>query len=371
MRCVSFVTGENIIEITNKAIELEGNFESTFEKKQKILILINALGTHTPESGTTTVPDVIKAVAERLIELNKDVTVCGSSWYGGDTEETYLLLRLNELADEVGFHLVDLKKTDFCIKKVTKPLTFSEMKVTSLAFEYDGVITIPTIKTHSAATISLAMKSLMGFIHDSYKRRFHSHDLSKAIVDLNSFIDLDYVVLDGIYGKIGDETFGGSFKMNCMLCSKDRYALDIVGANLLGYELDDVLHLRYAKDSGLFDFDKDDIEIIGDIKKYYEKSNIPKETKEKFRSLYVIDKDACCPCFASLVYAIGRLTDSEIQKLGDVPIYIGQHVDEADRGIFIGHCNRKFKDQGLFIKGCPTKASDIYREIKEYIDSNK
>jgi len=369
MQRVSFATGNDIIEITKKAIDLEGNFESTFLDKKRILVLINVLDSQNFESGTTTAPDVVRGVCEKLHELDKDVTVCGCSWYGGNTEEAFRILKFHELADEVGFKLLDVKKNPFSVKKIENNLQFSEMKISSLAYQYDGVITIPTLKTHSAATISLGMKSLMGFLHDSYKRRFHSYDLSKAIVDLSSAVNIDYVVLDAIYGKIGDETYGGSFKFNSVFCAKNIYALDIVGANLLGYELKEVPHLLIAKEKGLFSFDKDDIDVIGEVKKYYEKVQVPKETKKKFRSLNVVDKDACCPCFSSLVYAIDRLSDKEIQKLKDDPIYIGQHVEEADRGIFVGHCNRKFKDKGLFISGCPAKASDIYKMIKEYLNS--
>ena len=112
------------------------------------------------------------------------------------------MMRLTDLANELGFDLVDLKKRDYEVREVHDSFVFSEIKVTSLAYQFDGVITIPTLKTHSAAKISVAMKSLMGFLHDSFKRRFHSYDLSQAIVDLNKIINLDYVMLDGIYGKI-------------------------------------------------------------------------------------------------------------------------------------------------------------------------
>ena len=71
-----------------------------------------------------------------------------------------------------------------------------------------------------------------------------------------------------------------------------RVPITIIGANILGYELEKVPHLQYAKEIGLFSFDKDEIEIIGDIKKYHEKIDIPKETKEKYQSLNIIEKDA-------------------------------------------------------------------------------
>ncbi len=365
---VSFAYGDNICDITNKAIDLEGSFEKTFKDKSNILVLINVVGAHNFESGTTTAPDVVRCVVERLKNLGKEVTICGSSWYGGRTSEPFRILKFFDLANELGCNLVDIKKDEFIIVKVKNSLALDKIKLSNLPFFYDGLISIPTFKTHRSAKISLAMKSLMGFLHDSYKRKFHTFDLSKSIVDLCSLVDIDYAILDGIYGKIGDEIYGDSIKMNFVSAADNIYALDIIGANVLGYDFLDVAHLYYAKERGLFSFDENNIEILGDLKKYQEKVEIPKEAKDKFRSLNIVERDACCPCFASLVYAVERLNNEEISKLKGVPIYIGQNVKNPEKGIFLGQCNRKYKDQGLFVRGCPTKAHDIYKALKEYLD---
>ncbi|MCW3992715.1 MAG: DUF362 domain-containing protein [Candidatus Bathyarchaeota archaeon] len=109
------------------------------------------------------------------------------------------------------------------------------------------------------------IKNLLGLIPDRKKSRFHER-LPTALLDIYEAIGgIDLAVLDGTHAFLGREKEEIAVSPGLLIVGKDAFAVEAVGAQLVGFDPTEMPVLQEARNRGLGEIDIDKIKIIGDV----------------------------------------------------------------------------------------------------------
>ena len=119
-------------------------------------------------------------------------------------------------------------------------------------------LSLPKLKTHSMATVTLGVKNQQAFPVDADRMKQHSHGtLHRRLAALFALTRPDFCIIEGLTA-----TAHGHFPptalldeclvpMEILIGGPDTLAVDMVGAKVLGYDLLEVEHLRLCAEWGL------------------------------------------------------------------------------------------------------------------------
>jgi uncharacterized protein (DUF362 family) len=131
-------------------------------------------------------------------------------------------------------------------------------------------LSLPKLKTHSMATVTLGVKNQQAFPVDADRMKQHSHaTLHRRLAALYALTRPDFCIIEGLTA-----TAHGHFPitalleeylvpMNILIGGPDTLAVDVVGARVLGYSLEEVEHLRLCAEWGLGEGDLARIDVRG------------------------------------------------------------------------------------------------------------
>lgn len=131
-------------------------------------------------------------------------------------------------------------------------------------------ISLPKLKTHSMATVTLGVKNQFGLIMQSDRIRDHNWNLHRKFADIFMLVRPHFTVIEGLHalnhGHYAPEGLAGDCveELGVFIGGEDTLAVDAVGADLLGIDPRQVEHLRLAAEEGLGCIDLEAIEVIGD-----------------------------------------------------------------------------------------------------------
>jgi uncharacterized protein (DUF362 family) len=140
-------------------------------------------------------------------------------------------------------------------------LALKKVKVAKTALE-SVLISVPKLKIHRLATVTLGIKNLMGAL--ASKGSMHNGRLSENIADLASVLRPSLTVIDGIIAGGGHETSGNPVKMDLVIAGADPVAVDAVGAAVMGIQPTEVKHLVLVERKGLGTCRLENIEVVGE-----------------------------------------------------------------------------------------------------------
>ncbi|MDR0910940.1 MAG: DUF362 domain-containing protein [Spirochaetaceae bacterium] len=137
-------------------------------------------------------------------------------------------------------------------------------------------ITVPKLKTHSMAGLTLGVKNQWAFPRQNDRRHDHNFNLANKLVDVLSYLQPDFTLIEGVEGtiyghypvlKLADKCI---IPFRLLIGSANVLASDLTGMKVFGLSIEDVPHLKLAIEAGyggdiktVSDIDK--IEIDGDI----------------------------------------------------------------------------------------------------------
>jgi uncharacterized protein (DUF362 family) len=131
-------------------------------------------------------------------------------------------------------------------------------------------INVPKLKTHSMTVMTVGIKNQYGLVAQRDRSPDHNFRLHKKLADLYSILQPDFTLVDGtvatIYGHYPPVALQNKslVPLNILVGGRDTVAVDTVCARILGYKVDEVKHLREAKERGLGCADFRRIEVIGE-----------------------------------------------------------------------------------------------------------
>jgi uncharacterized protein (DUF362 family) len=207
------------------------------------------------DAGTTinTDPRLVAATVIALRRLGAiDVVVGEGPGHRRDTEYVVTRSGLLDALDAVNASFVDLN-TD-AVTRV--PLRSRYTQLGSLWLprtitDADVVISMPKMKTHHWAGLTLSLKNCFGCVPGRVygwpKNALHWAGLQQAILDVAGAVRPDYAIVDGIVGMEGNGPISGTpIASNLLVFGDDPVATDTVAARLMGFDPEKVPYLAEA-----------------------------------------------------------------------------------------------------------------------------
>jgi uncharacterized protein (DUF362 family) len=177
---------------------------------------------------------------------------CGSLSY--DTLHCFAELGYVVMARERGVELVDLNHAPLIRRAREECHRWPEMHLPEIVYD-SFLISVPVLKAHSLALVTLTMKNMMGLAPPCYyqqggswqKSAFHNR-IQEAILDLNRYRTPDFTLLDASIGLQEAHLWGPTCSPppNRLAAGCDPVALDAFGTGLLGKDWRDVAHIQKA-----------------------------------------------------------------------------------------------------------------------------
>ncbi len=230
------------------------------------------------KSGVTQ-PDTLRAVLRSIKQFQpKHVVVTGGSG-AGQTGDVFRVAGLMEVVEQEGVEFFDHNRApfervelDYAPGKDVKGPQQSVM-VNPRVLEYETLIAVNQLKVHATATVTLGFKNIaMSYPaagYYGYPRRSEEYHKHEFFEDMQSFIaamgkrfPIDLSITVGHPAMVGTGPLKGhAVETGLVIASSDPLANDVVGAKLLGFNLDGVQHLWEAARLDLGESDLEKIEF--------------------------------------------------------------------------------------------------------------
>ena len=285
---------KEIFAAVKKAIGYLGGINGIAGKKKSIMLKPNLVNDST---RCTTNPDVVNALATLMVEAGYEVSIgegsAGADGYSTgpncylkdpgilDNMQQAVFERLGyaDFAGPLGVPLINLHTGEMVDVDVPDGLAYDELTISRLLTETDLLCSVPMMKTHERAVVTLGMKNLIGLypgsVYGSIRSAVHDHALAAGskgvayeIIDMVKAIGNKFglVVIDGSTAMEGNgPTNGDLVNMDVIIAGTNPLATDIVAANVMGFEPKEVQHFVIANNAGMLPFSLDDIEVRGEM----------------------------------------------------------------------------------------------------------
>jgi uncharacterized protein (DUF362 family) len=223
--------------------------------EQQILIKPNLVEALDPP--ITTPVEIVGALIDYLRSISPEYHIiigegCGSLAY--DTYHVFKNFGYTELAKEKKVTLLDLNDEELIKKKDSNCRRWPEMYLPQIGYD-SFLISVPVLKAHSLAGVTLTMKNMMGLVPPAHyqqgghwkKASFHQ-GIQEAVSDLNKYRTPDFTLLDATVGMQEAHLWGPTCDppVNRIAAGFDPVAIDTYGCMLLGRDWRDIGHIRMA-----------------------------------------------------------------------------------------------------------------------------
>lgn len=238
----------------------------------KIIIKPNLVSFKKPDAAATTHPALLEALVEMLLARGAAVTIGDSP---GGPHSLPLLNRVYaatgmDRVEKLGAKLnrnMNEKTVDFPEGKVLKNFTYTEY-----LDEADAIIDFCKLKSHGMLGMSAAVKNLFGTIPGLKKPEVHykfqnDAEFADMLVDLNEYFKPRLAICDAVVGMEGNgPTAGTPRQIGAIIASKSTYYADVVGAELIGMNIDGLPTLQAAYERGFAPASSKNLRVYGDIR---------------------------------------------------------------------------------------------------------
>jgi uncharacterized protein (DUF362 family) len=306
---VSIVENDDIPTAVEEAIDLLGGIETILSGKQKIMLKPNLV---TDNPRCTTNPQVVQTLAALMQEHGKTVSIGEGSAavYGynvnldGTTcfmddparldamqQSVFDRLGYTRLADSLGVPLVNLHTGEMVDVDVPGGgLAYEQLTLHRSLTEIDLLCSVPMMKTHERALVSLGMKNLIGLypgsVYGTVRSSVHDHatlagspGIAYETIDMVRANKLGLVVIDGSMAMEGNGPCGGTLvQMNLIIAGTNPLATDMVAASVMGFRPDEIPTFVCANSAGLQPQSLGEIEVRGksvqDVQRDFERPTL-------------------------------------------------------------------------------------------------
>jgi uncharacterized protein (DUF362 family) len=259
---VAIAHGDDPFPMVRQALQHIGA-EAVVSPDDRVVLKPNYVEPRMPDAGATTDPRVIEAVIAWLQEElgAKNITVAESTWERERTQRAFDMVGLPQMAERRGVRLLNLYDDEHVTVQIPEALSLESVVLPKTVLEADCLISIPKLKCHSMAYITLGLKNLMGAVFPD-KEIMH-RSLHERLCDLASVLPAKLTVIDGLIGSERHETSGSPVQTDVIVAGADPVATDAVGAMVMGIDPKRVKHLRLCSRRGLGEHRPDHIDLVG------------------------------------------------------------------------------------------------------------
>jgi len=209
-----------------------------------------------PRGVINTHPAVIEATIDAFKTMGaREVIVAEGPGHRRDNEYLLTASGLYDVLKEHRVRYVDLNMDDVRLTQLKSSFThFNQLYLPETLYNADLLVSMPKLKTHHWAGVTLSLKNMFGVIPGSVygwpKNALHWAGINGSIVDINSSLPLPrFAIVDGIVGMEGNGPLQGQAKNSgVLLFGADLVAVDATAARLMKVEPRKVKYLEMAGD---------------------------------------------------------------------------------------------------------------------------
>lgn len=275
-----------------EAIDLLGGINEVTPGKNRIMLKPNLVA---DSPVFTTKPVVVKTLAQLMQKAGKEVMIgegsaAASSFnivnneifrtnkkeiLDGMQQHVFDVLGYSEMAKSLNIPLINLHSGEIVEVPLENGFAAKSVKIHKSLTEIDLLCSVPMMKTHTLATVTLAMKNLIGLYPGTeyYAVRSWLHDraaeagspgVAYEVIDMNNAVRTGLSVIDASSAMEGNGPSDGTLvDMGLIIAGTSPLATDMVGASLMGFNPEEIPAIVLAHESGMSPSDLDEIEIRG------------------------------------------------------------------------------------------------------------
>jgi len=199
-----------------------------------------------------------------------EVIIAEGPPHNRDTEWLFRQTGYEDMAGRLDVPLVDLNYDD------VRPVRNANPKATALRNLYlpktiltaDVLISVPKLKTHRFAGVTLSMKNMFGVVpglkYGWPKNILHWNGIALSICEISATVRTHYSVIDGIVGMEGHgPLLGTAKKSGVLIMGTNALAVDATAARVMGVNPARVEYLAMAQTVRLGSLQTRDIAVAG------------------------------------------------------------------------------------------------------------
>ncbi len=202
---------------------LEGELVSCLREfhlnvRGKSVLLKPNLVEYIPGVEINTNPVLVGAAAQAFLKLGAASVLVGEG--PGHQRDTYLVLAESGLADQLRsqkIHFVDLNRDElFKVPTRANYTGLEHLWLPGTVLNSDFVVSMPKIKTHHWAGVTLSMKNMFGVVPGTKygwpKNVLHWKGIHRSILDVCATTPVHFVIADGIVAMEGNGPLHGTHR---------------------------------------------------------------------------------------------------------------------------------------------------------------
>lgn len=256
------VKGGNAREMFDRGMKAIGGIGRFVRNGQKVVIKPN-MSWDVPAGGAAnTSPELVAGVIKHCLDAGaaRVFVMDHSIEYWENSRKNS---GIGEAVSEAGGIFAPSDDDGYYQMVPLKGGALSETMVHESLLECDVLISVPVLKHHGGAGVSISSKGLMGCVWN--RRDYHARGLHRCIADFLSVRKPDLNVVDAVRVITRHGPRGGSpsdiVNMGSLIISPDVVAADTAGAMMLGREQGSVEHIRLAAEAGFGEMDLSKLRI--------------------------------------------------------------------------------------------------------------
>ncbi len=230
------------------AIESFGGMNQFVSKGQTVVVKPNIGWDVIPERGANTNPKLVGRIIEHCFNAGaKEVFVFDHTC--DNWTRSYKNSGIEKAAKDAGAKIVSGETEGYYQEvAISNGKSLRQAKVHELMLSSNVIINVPVLKVHDGARATIAMKNFMGVVWD--RRYWHRNDLQQCIADFATYCKPSLNIVDAYTVMKNNGPRGTSMEdvvvMKSLIMSRDIVAADAASAKLLGFEPDEIGHIKIA-----------------------------------------------------------------------------------------------------------------------------
>ena len=393
---VAVVKYDKPLESLKKAINWAGGLDGISLQSRVVIkpnILVWLEGDDFPKYGALSTARMIEDLVVLLKEIGVQRIVILEGISFGKLQAAAKGMGFDILGKRYGVEVVDVWKSEF----VKINVGGAKFSISKEFIDADFRISVPVLKTHSQAIVSLGIKNLKGLIDQSSRKLFHNAnphtDLDYHLARLVEVVPTCFTIIDGIYTlERGPSLIGDARRSDIIIASKDLLSADKVAAAMLGISPQTVPHLLLASERKNRPTDLSDIKFKGDIDislaaKWHEWRPARSQADDmplllamagvKGVTVPPMDKSVCTYCVGSFYFFVNMgllMASNKDKSFDDIEFLVGKNQDSTGKHkhtMLLGQCQVNRNENNPLIRhcvkvgGCPPREQDYLDACKE------
>jgi len=239
---------EGLVDTLTRALRL---FELTL--RDRSVLLKPNLVEYIAGAEVNTNPVLVVAAAEAFLKLGARSVVVAEG--PGHQRDTHLVLAESGLGPQLRSQkiaFIDLNRDELIRARLRANYTgLDHLWLPRTVLASDFVVSMPKIKTHHWAGVTLSMKNMFGVVPGTKygwpKNVLHWKGIHRSILDICATVPVHFVIADGVIAMEGNGPLHGTDRhLGKIVLADDPVAADFTCARLMGLDPNRVWHLNRA-----------------------------------------------------------------------------------------------------------------------------